>query len=116
MYLINNNGVTDAGINLALEEYCLRNLDSTHDYLLFYINAPSVIVGKHQNPHQEINYEYIKGKDLQVIRRITGGGAVYHDYGNLNFAFITKFKNKKFISLSSKSSIETCRIFRFYNC
>ena len=94
MYLINNNGVPDAAINLALEEYCLRNLDSANDYLLFYINAPAVIVGKHQNPYQEINYEYIKGNKIKVVRRISGGGAVYHDYGNLNFTFITDFANQ----------------------
>ena len=55
MRLINNNFTTDPGMNLALEEYCLRNLNASYDYILFYINAPSVIIDNHQNPFQEFN-------------------------------------------------------------
>jgi len=90
MLLIDNKNITDPTINLALEEYCVRNLDMKNDYLLFYINAPSVIIGKHQNTIEEINPEYIKEKGIHVVRRISGGGAVYHDEGNLNFSFMTK--------------------------
>ena len=95
MYLIDNKGVTDPRTNLALEEYCLRHLDPANEYLLFYINAPSVILGKHQIPYLEVDCEYAKRKGLQIVRRISGGGAVYHDYGNLNFSFITGFKKQK---------------------
>ena len=95
MFLISHNNITDPSINLALEEYCLRSLDSANDYFLFYISAPSIVVGKHQNIFQEVNWEYVKENGIRLIRRISGGGAVYHDYGNLNFSFITGFKKKK---------------------
>ncbi len=95
MRFIHNNNVSDPHINLALEELCLRNPDMTDDYVLFYINAPSVIIGKHQNPFEECNFEYLRQNGIQLVRRISGGGAVYHDHGNLNFSFITGFKGKK---------------------
>jgi lipoate---protein ligase len=91
MHLIDNNGVTDPVINLALEEYSYRNLDPGHDYVLFYINQPSIIIGNHQNPFQEVNFEFAVQKKIRPVRRISGGGAVYHDPGNLNFSFITGF-------------------------
>ncbi|HMQ68294.1 MAG TPA: lipoate--protein ligase [Ignavibacteria bacterium] len=94
MFLIDNKNITDPAINLALEEYCVRNLDMKNDYLLFYINAPSIIIGKHQNTIEEINQEYIKEKGIHVVRRISGGGAVYHDEGNLNFSFMTKHSHE----------------------
>lgn len=94
MYLIDNRDLTDPSINLALEEYCLKNLDPNNDYMLFCINAPSVIVGKHQNPFSEANVAYAMDKGISLIRRISGGGAVYHDHGNLNFSFITAFGSK----------------------
>jgi lipoate-protein ligase A len=95
MLLIKNNIITDPRMNLALEEYCLRNLDPAHDYLLFYINESAIIIGKHQNPFQECNYTYAQEKGIQLVRRISGGGAVFHDHGNLNFSFITSFKKEK---------------------
>lgn len=88
--LIDNKNIHDPAVNLALEEYCVRNLDKSDDYLLFYINEPSVIIGKHQNTLEEINSEFAGKNNIRVIRRISGGGAVYHDTGNLNFSFITK--------------------------
>ena len=92
MKLINNNQITDATLNLALEEWAVRNLDlENEDYLLFYINRNAIIIGKHQNTIEEINSNYVKAKDIQVVRRISGGGTVYHDDGNLNFSFLTKF-------------------------
>ena len=95
MQLIDNKGITDPTINLALEEYCVRNLDfENKNYLLFYINEPSIIIGKHQNTIEEINSEYVKAKNIHVVRRVSGGGAVYHDHGNLNFSFMTKFDVK----------------------
>ena len=91
MLLIDNNGVTDPVINLALEEYSYRNLDPGHDYVLFYINQPSIIIGNHQNPFQEVKFEYAVQKKIRPVRRISGGGTVYQDPGNLNFSFITGF-------------------------
>jgi lipoate---protein ligase len=91
MLLIDNNGVTDPVINLALEEYSYRSLDPGHDYVLFYINRPSIIIGNHQNPFQEVNFKFAAQKKIRPVRRISGGGTVYHDPGNLNFSFITDF-------------------------
>ena len=89
MIFIENEGNTDPRLNLALEEYALRNFSSDSDYLLFYINEPSIIIGSNQNTLEEINYDYIQENNIHVVRRISGGGAVYHDFGNLNFSFIT---------------------------
>ncbi|NGP88796.1 lipoate--protein ligase [Fodinibius halophilus] len=94
MIFIDNEGVTNPHLNLALEEYALRNLDYSHDYLLFYINDPSIIIGRNQNTLEEINHEYVEQEDIYVVRRISGGGAVYHDTGNLNFSFITDYDKK----------------------
>ena len=75
--------------NLAMEEY-LFNLDNKEDYLLLWINEPTIVVGKHQNTIEEINADYVREKHINVVRRITGGGAVYHDLGNLNYSLIIK--------------------------
>lgn len=91
MIFIDNNGHTDPSINLALEEYALRNFEHNHDYLLFYINEPSIIIGRNQNTLEEINHEYVEINKIHVVRRLSGGGAVYHDLGNLNFSFITNY-------------------------
>jgi lipoate---protein ligase len=90
MLFIDNQGITDPRINLAIEEYALKNLDIEETYLLFYINEPSIIIGKNQNTVEEINTEYVEDNVIHVVRRLSGGGAVYHDLGNLNFSFITK--------------------------
>jgi lipoate-protein ligase A len=91
MYFISNNGITDPRVNLALEEYCLKHFDPDADYLLFYVNDPSIIIGRFQNTLEEINQKYVDAKGIHVVRRISGGGAVYHDHGNLNFSFMTRF-------------------------
>ncbi len=90
MLFIDNKGITDPRINLAIEEYAVKNLDINETYLLFYINEPSIIIGKNQNTIEEINTEYVEKNGIHVVRRVSGGGAVYHDLGNLNFSFITK--------------------------
>jgi lipoate-protein ligase A len=61
---------------------------------LFYINSPSIIIGRNQNTLEEINHEYVEQNNINVVRRISGGGAVYHDTGNLNFSFITNYDKK----------------------
>lgn len=89
MKFISNNNITDPTLNLAMEEYVLKQLPSEESYFLFYVNRPSIIVGKNQNTIEEVNKEYIDEHHIDVVRRISGGGAVYHDTGNLNFSFIT---------------------------
>lgn len=97
MIFIENESITDPRTNLALEEYALRNFEHDRNYLLFYINEPSIIIGRNQNTLEEINHEYVNEKGIHVVRRISGGGAVYHDHGNLNFSFITNY-DKSFLN------------------
>lgn len=75
-----------AAYNLALEEHLLLN--STEDVLLFYINYDAVVLGKHQNPYKELNLQYCIDQHIDIIRRLSGGGTVYHDTNNVNFSFI----------------------------
>ncbi|RAV22443.1 lipoate--protein ligase [Paenibacillus contaminans] len=96
MLFIDNRGITDPALNLALEEYALKHFPADDDYLLFYINEPSIIIGKNQNTVEEINAAYVKENGIHVVRRLSGGGAVYHDLGNLNFSFITNDDGKSF--------------------
>jgi lipoate-protein ligase A len=96
MLFIDNVGITDPRINLAIEEFALRHLPVEESYLLFYVNEPSIIIGKNQNTLEEINPEYVKENNLHVVRRLSGGGAVYHDLGNLNFSFITQDDGNSF--------------------
>ncbi|SFB96013.1 lipoate-protein ligase A [Bacillus sp. OV322] len=96
MLFIDNKGITDPQINLAIEEYALKNLDINETYLLFYINEPSIIIGKNQNTIEEINTDYVEKHGIKVVRRLSGGGAVYHDLENLNFSFITKDDGESF--------------------
>ena len=100
----------DTAFNIALEEYCFKNLRDEDEIFLLWINEPSIIVGKYQNTIEEINTEYTREKGIHVIRRISGGGAVYHDLNNLNYTIISNrdkgqegFNFKEF----SKPIIET---------
>jgi lipoate-protein ligase A len=83
------NYSNDPQYNLAFEEYCFKNLDKAEDYVILWINGPAIIVGKNQNTSEEVNGEYVRENGIKVVRRVTGGGAVYHDLGNLNFSIIT---------------------------
>lgn len=88
MIYVPNDQERDPRVNLAIETYLLRNMPLDEPILLFYINEPSIIIGRNQNTIQEINKEYVEEHDIKVVRRLSGGGAVYHDTGNLNFSFI----------------------------
>ncbi len=72
--------------NLAVEEVLLTK--DSRDFIYFYINKPSVIIGKHQTAHKEADTKFTLQNNIPVIRRISGGGTVFHDNGNLNFSFI----------------------------
>lgn len=74
--------------NLACDEYCLTQLDLNEDIVMLWRDDNAIIVGKNQNTFEEINAEYVKQQNIKVCRRVTGGGAVYHDLGNLCFTFI----------------------------
>ena len=81
-------GSTDPAYNLAFEEYVLTHrMDG--DYLILWQNDNTVVVGQNQNTAAEINRAFVEAHGVHVVRRTTGGGAVYHDLGNLNYSFIT---------------------------
>jgi lipoate-protein ligase A len=84
--LIIKNFETDPYFNLASEEYLIRHFSD--DIFMLWRNQPAIVVGKHQNTLSEINYGYVKDNNIKVVRRLSGGGAVFHDLGNLNFTFI----------------------------
>lgn len=79
-------GSNDPFFNLSAEEYLLR--EKSEDFFLLWRNEPCVVIGKNQVAADEINPDYVSARSLPVVRRMTGGGAVYHDAGNLNFSFI----------------------------
>lgn len=92
MFCINLD-TTDPFFNLAIEELLLKN--SKEEYLILYINDPAVIIGKHQSGHLEVNTKFVTENQIPVIRRISGGGTVFHDNGNLNFSFIRQSESGK---------------------
>jgi lipoate-protein ligase A len=85
MYYIDNE-CTDPYMNLATEEYLLKNFSD--EFFMLWRNAPSIIVGRNQNSAAEINPDFVSEHNIPVVRRLTGGGAVFHDLGNLNYTFI----------------------------
>ena len=94
IYYVSNTN--DTAFNIALEEYCFKNLRDQDEIFLLWINKPSIIVGKYQNTIEEINTEYTREHGINVVRRISGGGAVYHDLNNLNYTIISnKDKGKE---------------------
>lgn len=78
---------TDPYYNLALEEYLFRTAEE--DIFLLWQNEPTIVIGKNQNAYAEIDHNYVKENNIKIARRITGGGAVYHDLGNVNFSYIS---------------------------
>ena len=94
--LILDSPSTDPHFNLAAEEYLLKETD--RDYAFFYINGPSIIIGKHQNAWAEINLPWTRKNNIPVVRRISGGGTVWHDEGNLNFSFVLTGEEGKLVN------------------
>lgn len=111
MLLINNTS-TNAYFNLAMEEYFLKN--TTEDVFMLWRNESAIIVGKNQNTLSEINYEYVKENNIKVVRRQSGGGAVFHDLGNINFTFIScndnSFSDFKRFTIPIIESLENLNI------
>lgn len=75
-------------LNLAAEEYILNQLQFDEPVLFFFVNNPSIIIGRNQNTMEELDNQFVRAHGIQVVRRLSGGGAVYHDHGNLCFSFI----------------------------
>ena len=92
---------TNPFYNLSLEQYVFDSLDRRHSYFMLWQNHNSVIVGKHQNTIEEINLSFVNAHNISVARRLSGGGAVYHDTGNLNFTFITDASDENSINFDS---------------
>lgn len=92
------NPCTDPYFNLATEEYLLDKVED--DVFMLWRNEPSVIVGRFQNSLAEINLDFVNNKEIKVVRRLTGGGAVFHDLGNLNFTFIESNSHGDFRSFT----------------
>lgn len=82
-----NNDFTNPYFNQAVEEYFLKNTDE--ECFILWRNEPCIFIGKNQNAMSEINIDFVKQNDIKVVRRYSGGGAVFHDLGNINFTFLT---------------------------
>lgn len=86
---------TDPYFNLALEEYVFEYMPKDESYFMLWQNANTIVIGKYQNAFEEINQRAVEERGIKVARRLSGGGAVYHDMGNLNFTFIVDQKDVK---------------------
>ena len=95
-------GSTNPCFNLAFEEYILKNRREG-DWLMLWQNANTVVVGLNQNTAEEINAAFVREHNITVVRRTTGGGAVYHDLGNLNYSFITDLGDAASMSIEQFS-------------
>ena len=87
MQFINYLG-QDAYTNIAMDSWLLYHLKPTEPVFALWQNKRAVIVGRNQNTFAEVNQDYIDSHDVQVVRRVSGGGAVYHDEGNICFTFL----------------------------
>ncbi|MDI9486474.1 MAG: lipoate--protein ligase [Bacillota bacterium] len=90
MIIINNNN-TDPFLNHAIEEHLIDRFED--ECFMLWQNSPCLLIGRNQNVYQEINMDFVKEQKIDVVRRITGGGTVYNDWGNFNFTFISKNKD-----------------------
>jgi lipoate---protein ligase len=98
MLFIENQSL-DPWFNIAAEEYLLKHFES--EIIMIWRSNPSIIVGKHQNTLGEINIDFVKKNQIPVIRRLSGGGTVFHDPGNVNFTFIKRTVKEKLVDFKS---------------
>jgi lipoate-protein ligase A len=107
------SGSVNPHFNLALEDYMFSGMSSAEDYLMLWQNANAVIVGRFQNTAKELNTAFIRDNQISVVRRLSGGGAVYHDLGNLNYTFIRNGRDAKAFDFSffTKPLIDTLATF-----
>ncbi len=93
----------DPSYNIAFEEYAFSNIANQDDVFILWINKPCIVVGKNQNTVQEINQKYCDENGIKIVRRISGGGAVYHDLNNLNYTIISNEESKAKFDFKSMS-------------
>ncbi len=96
-----DNTYTDPYSNLATEEYLLKNF--SEDIFMLWQNEPSVIIGKYQNVLAEVNLDFVEEKQIKIVRRLTGGGSVFHDLGNINLTFIERNNNADFDRFTART-------------
>jgi lipoate-protein ligase A len=89
---------TNPYFNLAAEEFAFKNFSG--NTFMLWTNDPAIIIGKHQNAFAEINHQFVEANNIKVVRRISGGGTVYHDSGNLNFSFINNAEKSQTVDFS----------------
>ena len=87
------NPSTDPHFNMSFDEYCLEQFPSNDTVFYLWQNRPSVIIGLNQNAYSEVNLDYLKENDIVLARRVTGGGAVYHDLQNLNYTIVGRSRD-----------------------
>lgn len=90
------NPSTNPYFNVALDSWLVREAPPDEDYVMLWQNRPAVIIGRYQNTHEEVNVDYAQEHDIAVVRRMSGGGAVYHDLGNLNFSLVVSIQDQPF--------------------
>ncbi len=90
----------DPAFNLAAEEYLFEKADSLNEYMMIWRNMPTVVVGKYQNTIEEIDQKYIEDNNIKVVRRLSGGGAVFHDLGNINYTIIRDWDKNEHIDFT----------------
>ncbi len=99
----------DPCFNLAWEEYCLHTREKGEKIILLWQNSDSVVLGRYQNAFLEVDFDYAMANDISLVRRKTGGGAVFHDEGNLNVSFIGDSEDENF---ASNAMEDTCAVLR----
>lgn len=85
----------DPYYHLGLEDHYLREYSEEDEFFILYQNNPSIVMGRFQNPWIEVDLNWLKNNHLNLVRRMSGGGTVYHDLGNVNFAYIGPLKGFK---------------------